>query len=226
MTMKRKLIIWDFDGVISDTEHLWIKVWQDLLNERFHLGWDFEKANSVVGGIAPKTKIVRLKDLGIEIDEGFLKEVKKRDSEIIDNGLELVDGVEDVFKLTQFEHCIATGGNMDKTEHKIRALHLEKYFPSNHVFSAEQISRGKPEPDLFLFAAQSMGFTPVDTIVIEDSLAGLTAGLRAGMTTIAFVGCAMNNHPDYIEKIKQLGIKYIFFDMKTLLDNILSMNHT
>lgn len=54
---KPKLIIWDYDGVLSDSEKLWIKIWQDLINEKFGLGWDFETADKILGGLAVKPKL-------------------------------------------------------------------------------------------------------------------------------------------------------------------------
>ena len=65
---KPKLIIWDYDGVLSDSEKLWIKIWQDLINEKFDLGWDFETADKILGGLAVKTKIANLKEIGIELE--------------------------------------------------------------------------------------------------------------------------------------------------------------
>lgn len=75
-----------------------------------------------------------------------------------------------------------------------------------------------------MLAAEKTGFCPQDTFVIEDSLAGLTAGLKAGMETIAFLGCPMNNNPDNIQKVRELGIRHIFYTMpdlkRFLLDKI------
>lgn len=73
---KPKLIIWDYDGVLSDSEKLWIKIWQDLINEKFGLGWDFETADKILGGLAVKTKIANLKEIGIELDNDFGKKSK------------------------------------------------------------------------------------------------------------------------------------------------------
>lgn len=210
-----KLIIWDFDGVISDTEHLWIKNWMILLNQKFGLNWDFEKANSILGGISPKTKIENLSLMGIQINDDFLDELKELDWQMM-KSIELVEGVEDIFQLGEFAQCIATGGNRDKTERKLNILNLEKYFPQDRVFTAQQVAKGKPEPDLFLFAAKQMGYNPEQSIVIEDSLPGLEAGLRAGMETIAYLGCEMNNNPNTLQKVKDLGIQQIYFTMKEL----------
>ena len=55
-----------------------------------------------------------------------------------------------------------------------------------HVFSVDQVKRPKPAPDVFLFAASQMGFDPSDTIVVEDSVAGVLAARRAGMRVLGF----------------------------------------
>ncbi len=215
MIEQSKLVIWDFDGVISDTEHLWIKNWQILLNKEFNLNWDFDISNKHLGGLSPKTKIENLEKLGLSINDEFLKKLKTLDWEAM-NHIEAVEGVEKIFQLPDFAKCIATGGNLDKTIKKLDTLGFNKYFPSQCIFTAQQVEKGKPEPDLFLFAAKNMGFTAENSIVIEDSLAGLTAGLRAQMTTIAFLGCEMNNNKENIQKVKDLGVKHIFFEMKDI----------
>lgn len=213
---KAKLIIWDFDGVISDSEELWIKIWQNLVNEKFGLNWDFETADKFFGGLAPKTKIANMAKIGITIDDAFLLEVKEREKVDIATKLFATPGVEEILKNIKIPYCLATGGFLQKTEAKLEALNFKKYFPDNHIFTAEQVKHGKPEPDLFLFAAEKMGVTANQCIVIEDSLAGLTAAIKAKMLPIAFVGSKMNNKPEYIQKVKNLGVELIFDNMKDL----------
>lgn len=221
--MENKLIIWDFDGVIADSEHLWIRNWQDLLNEKFGLNWDFETAVKYLGGISPKTKIENLKKLGILINDDFLTEIKKRDWEIIHTDFKAIEGVENILKNTNKKYCLATGGNRDKTLEKLKALDFKKYFPDEEIFTAEQVKKGKPAPDLFLYAAEKNGFKPENCIVVEDSLPGLTAGLAAGMTTAAFIGSQMTDNQSYEQKVRKLGVDNIFRNMKKLeswLNNI------
>ena len=218
-----KLVIWDFDGVISDTEHLWIKNWQIMLKNKFGVEWDFVYANKILGGLSPKTKIQNLEKLGFAIDDNFLNELKKLDWEAMAK-INPVPNVEEILKLDTVAKCIATGGNLDKTERKLDFLGFDIYFPKEHIFTAQQVKNGKPEPDLFLYAAKQMGYSNHDSIVIEDSIAGLTAGLKANMLTIAFLGCPMNNNSENIEKVREIGIKHIFFDMKELKKFILSIS--
>ena len=155
-----KLIIWDFDGVIADTEHLWIKNWQILLNKYFQISWDFETANQYLGGLSPKSKIENLHQLGIDINQAFLNELQILDWQRMETEMHPVDGVEDIFCLSQFKQCIATGGNIDKTEQKLKILNFKKYFDDDHIFSAQQVEKGKPAPDLFFLAAKKMECLP------------------------------------------------------------------
>lgn len=222
MSKQSKLVIWDFDGVISDTEHLWIKNWKTLLKNRLGIDWDFKTASDFLCGISPKTKILKFQKIGISIDDEFLAELKKLDWDSMSE-IEAVKGVEEVFKLPNFARCIATGGNLDKTNKKLEVLDFNKYFSDKQIFTAQMVEQGKPEPDLFLFAARQMGYLPQDAIVIEDSLAGLTAAIKAGMLPIAFLGCPLNNNPEYVKKAQELGVKHILFEMKEVKEFLLSL---
>lgn len=211
--MNKTLIIWDFDGVISDTEKLWLENRRQLLNQKFDLNWDFATVNHHLGGMSEKTKKEVLQRLGLAIDDNFMTEALKMDYTVMKKGIKPTPGIEDIFKIKSFDQCIATGGTMDKTLVKVEAVEIEKYFPHNKIFTADMVEHGKPEPDLFLLAAQKMGYQPQNCMVIEDSLAGMTAGLRAGMNVIAFLGCEMNHGQSYLNKVKALGIKHIFYHM-------------
>ena len=180
----KKLIIWDFDGVIADTEKLWVSSRMELLNRDFNLGWSFETTNKHIGGRSEKDKKRILQNLGIEVKDSFWDEAMKLDLQKLQQGIALTPGIEDIFLMGSFDQCIATGGTMSKTKEKIKQVGIEKYFPAEKVFTADLVEYGKPEPDLFLLAAHTMDYKPEDCIVIEDSLAGLQAGRAGGMTVI------------------------------------------
>ena len=216
----KKLIIWDFDGVISDTEGLWLTSRMDLLNSKLNLNWNFDTISKYLGGLSDKDKDAVLKNLGISVDAQFWKEAEAKDYVKISKGLNLTDGIEDIFKLDIFEQCIATGGIISKTNEKIKRVGIEKYFPPEKIFTADLVTYGKPEPDLFLLAAETLGYKPKECVVIEDSVAGLTAAKRAKMDCIAFV---KYDRPSYIDEIKKLDIKYIFDDMQDVKKTLLSI---
>lgn len=212
----KKLLIWDFDGVIADTEKLWIQNRMLLLNKNFGLNWDMNKTYAFLGGMSDKTKKHVLEKLGLKTDEQFWEENKKLDLETMLKGFSLTDGVDNIFKDKTFTQCIATGGFADKTAEKIKIVDIESYFPPETVFTADMVVHGKPEPDLFLLAAEKMGFLPQDCIVVEDSVAGLTAAQKAGMLPLAFTGNSLYDNTDYLLRIKEIGITHLFDSMTAL----------
>jgi beta-phosphoglucomutase-like phosphatase (HAD superfamily) len=83
------------------------------------------------------------------------------------------------------------------------------------VFSADQVSRPKPFPDVYLHAAQQLGVEPARCVVVEDSVSGLHAARAAGMKTIAFVGAS--HIPDgYADVLRNLGVTRIMWKMEEL----------
>ena len=123
------------------------------------------------------------------------------------------------------KYCVATGGIFSKTLKKLKIIKMwEKYFNENNTFTVDMVEKGKPEPDLFLFAAQQMEYKPEDCIVIEDSIVGLKAGLRAGMEVIAFLGSPIYQNDNYLAKVKELGIENIFYNMRDVKEFLLEKN--
>lgn len=209
-----KLLIWDFDGVIVDSEKVWLKNRVEFFHKHLGVDWDFDYVNLHFGGTSDSTKKIILDKMGYKTDDKFWDDVLKIDVATMDrDGLEVFDGALDILTRTDIKQCIATGGIRTKTLHKIKVAGIQKFIKPENVFTIDNVSRGKPEPDLFLYAAEKMGEQPQNCVVIEDSLAGMTAGLRAGMTVIAFLGSKMYQNNAYIDKVKKLGVHYICFDM-------------
>ena len=216
----KKLIIWDFDGVISDTENLWIESRMDLLNKYLSLGWDFDTTYKNIGGMSDKDKKAKLKTLGIELNDDFWNEVINIDIQKMNKGLQITPNIEDIFKLDIFDQCIATGGVYNKTKIKLEKTGANKYFSDDRLFTVDLVEKGKPEPDLFLLAAKNMNYDPKDCFVIEDSIVGIKAALRAKMTPIAFI---KYTNSKAIEEIKKMDIQYIFDDMKDVKEFLLKI---
>ena len=213
--MKKKLVIFDFDGVIADSEKVWLKNRQESLNKLFNLNWDFQTTYIVLGGMSDKNKRKVLDELRYKTDDAFWEEQLKIDMEVMQrDGLEVFDGVEDLIKKLP-KKCIATGGVKTKTIVKLEVVGFwNKYFNDSNLFTVDMVKNGKPEPDLFLLAAKSMGEKPEDCIVIEDSYVGIKAAQHAGMEVIAFLGGEFNKDDNYLKYIQQTGVKYICYNMK------------
>ncbi len=208
--MKKKLLIWDFDGVIADTEKLWLKNRQYLLKQFYNIDLDWKTTELYMKGMSDVTKYKSLASHNIFTDENFWKKAIELDMETMKiQGFKLTEYIEDIFNLN-IKQCIATGGTKEKTKLKIDVVNISKYFPSHQVFTADMVEKGKPEPDLFLLAAARNNVLPDECVVIEDSIAGLTASIKANMTTIAFID---NNNQDKLEIVKNMGVKYIYNNM-------------
>jgi len=212
----KKLVIWDFDGVMADSEKVWLKNRQEGLNKLFGLNWSFDDVNRYLGGMSEKTKRQVLDNMGLITDDKFWEEQVLIDMEVMKrDGLDVTPGIEDVIKKLPMKQCIATGGIKKKTIVKLEVIDFwQKYFNENNLFTADMVKNGKPEPDLFLLAAEKMGEKLEDCIVVEDSIAGLTATKKAGIDAIAFLGCNFYQNKDYISRVKNLGIKNICFNMR------------
>lgn len=212
-----KLIIWDFDGVVADTERLWLQMELDVFNEYCGLNWDFDTINHYLAGQAFNRQLEVLHGLGIYPSDEVMQEIGRRCYDLIDNGFERFEGIDEVLALPNYKHAMGTGGDMAETVLKIRAVGLSHIFTADNVITIDFVKKGKPAPDTFLLAAQVMGFKPEDCIVIEDSIAGLQAAIAAGMEPICFAGSLMyRDNQTHLAAVKALGVTKIFKSMAEL----------
>jgi HAD superfamily hydrolase (TIGR01509 family) len=101
--------------------------------------------------------------------------------------IEPIDGIRAVLEELTIPFCIASSGNHDKMRITLGTTGLLPLF-EGRIFSAWDVPRGKPAPDVFLLAAERMSVAPAHAVVIEDSVNGVLAGRAAGMTVLGFVG--------------------------------------
>ena len=110
---------------------------------------------------------------------------RARVSELFEQSLAPMPGVVKMLESLDRPKCIASSGPPQKIEHALRVSGLAKFFGSN-LFSSYVVGSWKPEPGLFLHAAQSMGFAPNSCLVIEDSIVGVRAADAAGMAALQY----------------------------------------
>jgi HAD superfamily hydrolase (TIGR01509 family) len=102
--------------------------------------------------------------------------------------------------------CVASSSSKDRVIRSRELTDQYIFFTYQSVFTSQQVSKGKPAPDLFLFAASQMGFSPEDCIVIEDSAAGIEAAISAGMHVVGFLGGSHAHFNWYQERINRYNI--------------------
>ncbi len=188
--MYPRLIVFDFDGVIADSEVLANTVLAEFVTElgvpttlddslRTFTG---QRLAEVLESIATLTG----RPLAHDAAEDFMRRTLAR----FRTHLKPIPGVHEYLASVEgVARCIASSSSPDRLAVCLDVIGLAAQF-GPHVYSASMVPRGKPHPDLFLHAAARCGVVPGDAVVIEDSENGVRAGIAAGMTTIGFLGAS------------------------------------
>lgn len=180
------LIIFDMDGTLVDSEPIANRVFFEKL---VGLGLDprFDAAtvaHDLTGLSLPSCFTLVQERYGIILPADFETDLQTETFRRFDGELKAIEGAAEMLEQVHMPKCIASSSELDKIALSLKLCGLAEHFPD--CFSAQQVARGKPEPDLFLFAAERMGAKPAACAVVEDSLPGATAGIRAGMTVFAY----------------------------------------
>lgn len=205
----KKLLIWDFDGVIADSEKLWVRAWDEILTSEKNIKLTDKEKTDLLVGVSDKTRRERLEKniSGLVLDDNFINKINEREIYLGTNCMVAINGVENVMANNNFEHCIATGATATQHKWKMTGFQwIKKYMSDKDFFTVDMVEHGKPEPDLFLLAAKTKNYEPKDCIVIGDSVNDFVAAKSAGMDCIAFTGATGNNTKEYSDKCKSFGV--------------------
>jgi HAD superfamily hydrolase (TIGR01509 family) len=180
-------VIFDCDGVLVDSERLAIRIDAIVLRE---LGWPMSEAEVVERFVGRTDEYMRGeieahigRELGTDWDDLF----GPLYLETFERELEPVPGVVDALDRISLPTCVASSGSHEKMRFTLGLTKLYDRF-AGRIFSATEVMHGKPEPDLFLHAAASMGVDPEACVVVEDSHWGVVAARNAGMRALGFAG--------------------------------------
>lgn len=204
--MNNKLLIFDCDGVLIDSEPMANKLFMDCLRQD---GFDVDELyGENFHGIALADCLRKVEgDYNRKVSEGFLAQYAQMLDEEMRRNLKPMPGIDEA--LTQLPHpkCVASGSDHRRLQLSLSVTGLLRHF--NHIFSATDVPRGKPHPDLFLYAAQTMQFGIDNCIVIEDSYAGMQAGLAANMQVLLY-------NPLWTDKYEVPQHVIVFYNMQQL----------
>jgi HAD superfamily hydrolase (TIGR01509 family) len=184
-----ELVIFDCDGVLVDSEHLSVRTEVQLLGE---LGWSVSE-DEVIERFVGRSDAYMLSVIEAQLGRpvpDFMTRYRERLFAAFDTELTAVPGI--VQALDRIESlglttCVASSGTHDKMARTLGRTGLLERF-DGRIYSATQVAHGKPAPDLFLFAASSMGVDPAGCVVVEDSRYGIEAARAAGMRSVGFAG--------------------------------------
>lgn len=178
------LLIFDCDGVLVDSEPLANRTFiQCLRNE----GFDVDEAYGYKHflGISTRDCINHIETtFQRKLSDTFLDTLSTLTNEEIKNSLQPIPNIKEALAKLSYPKCVASGSEPDKIRLSLDVTGLRPFF--TNIYSSLQVPRGKPHPDIFLFAANQMGFLPEQCIVIEDSDPGVNAAINAEMKVLLY----------------------------------------
>jgi HAD superfamily hydrolase (TIGR01509 family) len=186
-----EVVIFDCDGVLVDSERLIQEVDLELIRG---LGWPITRAEIFAEhlGRSEDAVIANIeRRLGRAVPTGFPQEKAAAHEAVLRERLVAVPGVAEAITLLReggMRMCVASSARHARIRLSLRLTGLQTLFAEEHVFSAEDVARGKPAPDLFLHAAACLTARPQLCVVVEDSPAGVEAAKAAGMRVIGYCG--------------------------------------
>ncbi|MEV7089701.1 HAD family hydrolase [Streptomyces sp. NPDC093085] len=202
--MRYELVIFDNDGVLVDSERLSNTILAGYLTELGHPATYEECVRDFMGAALHRVHDLVAERTGQRLPDEFDEVLHSRIFAAFERELTPVDGVVDVVEKLAADgvpYCLASSGSHERIRVGHRKTGLDRLFPhresseggesggdgvANVVFSAQDVGRGKPAPDLFLHAAARMGVAPERCVVVEDSPLGVQAAVAAGMDVFAF----------------------------------------
>jgi HAD superfamily hydrolase (TIGR01509 family) len=215
--MPARLVIFDSDGVLVDSEPIASRVLADSLSE---IGYPTTARDAIARytGISLASVLAKIEaEWGRPLPADFATTLRQRDLAAFEAELLPIQGVaetlEELDRLGVLK-CVASSGTPAKLEITLGVSGLASAF-APHIFSAAMVARGKPAPDLFLLAATQMGARPQECVVIEDSVAGIRAARAAGMRPFGFIGGG-HASPALGAMLREAGAAAVFETMTDL----------
>jgi HAD superfamily hydrolase (TIGR01509 family) len=209
--LKPDLIIFDCDGVLVDSEVLSCRCLSEIL-----AGYGIDLGPDQVLDLFLGRSMTAVREhyqaLGRMIPEQFPADLKAGVRAAFLSGLCPIEGVNAVLENLQIPHCVASSSDADRVSFSLSLTGLAPHFDAR-LYTSQMVERGKPAPDLFLYAAEKMQADPRRTLVIEDSVSGVSAGKAAGMTVWGFVGGSHYQSRDGKAILSEAGADRVFGHM-------------
>lgn len=179
-------VLFDMDGVILDTEKLYTRFWQEAACA---LGYPMTREQALqmrsLNREAGAAKLQSFFGENISYHAVRQERIRRMDAYIDVHGVEAKTGIQELLDALEARGiltAIATSSPMERTERYLRQLSL--YHRFTKICSGYQVPRGKPAPDIYRFAAESLSLPPENCIALEDSLAGILSAYRAGCMSV------------------------------------------
>jgi len=207
--LKISLVIFDCDGVLVDSEPTSNRILAEALTEA---GLPYTQAESMrdfMGRAWDDSLEIIESKLGREPADGFTERFREHRDAALREEVEPIPSVREAIEAIEAEYCVASSGTYEKIRLTLGKTGLLPLF-EGAIFSATEVERGKPAPDLFLHAAETMGHGPERCAVVEDTPVGIRAARAAGMAALGFI----DNSDE--ASLAEAGATSTFDDMRVL----------
>ncbi|MFE0457549.1 HAD family hydrolase [Streptomyces sp. NPDC058914] len=211
--MDYDLVIFDNDGVLVDSEPISNRLLAGYLTEVGHPTTYEDSIRDYMGSAMHRIHELVLERTGQRLPEDFDDVFHARVFAAFEAELVAVAGAAGVLEKLAADgvpYCVASSGSHQRIRVGHRTTGLDRWFDDGRIFSSQDVGRGKPAPDLFLYAAERMGVAPERCVVVEDSPLGVQAAVAAGMDVFGFTAMTPAE--------KLAGATRLFADMGELAD--------
>ena len=179
------LVIFDCDGVLVDSDRIALRIQAERITALGLPTTYDDCVRDFLGLGMPATLRILTERLGRPLPDGWVEELDMAVREAFRRELRPVAGIVAALDAIELPTCVASSGSQAKLRLTLGLTGLRDRF-AGRIFSADEVERGKPAPDLFLFAAELMGTVPEDCVVVEDSPFGVAAARAAGMSALGY----------------------------------------
>jgi HAD superfamily hydrolase (TIGR01509 family) len=210
------LVIFDCDGVLVDSEPISLRLLLDTLADA-GLTLDPAEAHArFLGRSLASTRELLAQDFALTLTDAALAAMRRRLYAAFRAELAPIPGIAETLDALPCPYCVASSSQPERIELSLTVTGLWPRFRTR-AFSATMVARGKPAPDLFLYAARTLGYPPAACLVVEDSPAGITAAKAAGMRVVAFTGGSHASDDRHRQAIAALAPDALIDDIRELV---------
>jgi len=202
------LIIFDCDGVLVDSEVLSCRCLSEVLAS-YGITLEVDQALDLFLGRSLSAVLQHYQALGRPLPVLFATELKAAVRAAFLSSLGPIEGVGAVLQGLRIPRCVASSSDIDRVSFSLTLTGLAAHF-GERLYTSQMVERGKPAPDLFLYAAERMQADPHRTLVIEDSVSGVQAAKAAGMAVWGFAGGSHYRSRDGKAILRAAGADRVF----------------
>jgi HAD superfamily hydrolase (TIGR01509 family) len=203
-----ELIIFDCDGVLVDSEVLSCRCLSEALAAH-GIRLEVMEALDLFLGRSTEAVLQHYGAQGRRLPDDFVADLKARVRRTFQSSLQPIPGVGALLASLATSYCVASSSDLDRVSLSLVRAGLASHF-GDRIYTSQMVARGKPAPDLFLHAADRMRVAPAKTLVIEDSVSGVTAAKAAGMEVWGFVGGSHYESRDGRAILRAAGADRVF----------------